>query len=286
MNSRLLVYLHLYYHEQLPFFLERLSSVDGCNWDLVVSWSEENEESERLLRAFRPDVTILKVANVGYDIWPFIAMLRAVDIRRYDYVLKLHTKNANIVKNRINGLNLRGFRWRNLLVDALLRSRGQFRKVLERLHTDPKVGIACNAALLKRPSVGLAEDTTLLEGELERIGMHPADSRFCAGTMFLARMEPFVKLRDSDLTEESFSGLTTSHNTGTLAHVYERIVFYYVTSAGYGIYPVISHPYSYFMVLCHDLSKPFLHWLFSIECRGAERVKYLRVLGMDFKLKK
>ena len=82
MNSRLLVYLHLYYHEQLPFFLERLSSVDGCNWDLVVSWSEENEESERLLRAFRPDVTILKVANVGYDIWPFIAMLRAVDIRR------------------------------------------------------------------------------------------------------------------------------------------------------------------------------------------------------------
>lgn len=286
MKKRVLVYLHLYYHGQLPYFLQKIASVNGCAWDLVVTVSKQDAETERLLRAFRPDVTILPVENVGYDIWPFIAMLRSVDLSRYDYVLKLHTKNRNEVRNRVNGLNLRGFRWRNLLVDALLRSPRQFASVLSKMESDPQAGIACNAALIKKPSIGLAEDTDLLVAEMERLGLHPADRRFCAGTMFLSRIAPFERLVDADLTPDYFETVSLSHSMGTKAHVYERILSFVVLDAGYHFVPIASHPLALLKVRIHDLLNPLLHWVFSLERRGAERVKYLTILGMEFRLKK
>ena len=45
--SRLLVHLHVYYPEQLPWFVEKLSHINGCEWDLYVTCSREEERIRR-----------------------------------------------------------------------------------------------------------------------------------------------------------------------------------------------------------------------------------------------
>ena len=282
---RLLAYLHVYYHDQIPWFLEKLSHIEGCDWDLVVTWSEPRAESEALIRSFKADARFLQVENAGYDIWPFIKLLRSIDMDAYDFLLKLHTKNSSSKRSRINGLNLRGFRWRDLLVDALLGTPQQFRSVLDAMTADPLSGIACNAALVCKLTRGLPEDTDPLFEEMERIGLKTEDLRFAGGTMFLARTQPLKFIRDLDLTAESFSGAPVSHGYGSLAHIYERIISFAVTAQGYRIVPVESHPAVLRRVRIHAVTQPVISWLFALERRGPERHKYLVIFGIPIKLK-
>jgi hypothetical protein len=51
-HFRFLVHLHLYYHEQLDFMIEKLKNIQGCDWDLYVTINENNEESKKIAYTF------------------------------------------------------------------------------------------------------------------------------------------------------------------------------------------------------------------------------------------
>lgn len=282
---KMLVHFHVYYHDQVPWFIGKLRHIRNVDWDLLVTWAAPNPVTESLIRDCKPEARFLQVENVGYDVWPFIAALQSIDLDAYDFILKLHTKNSSAVRHRINGLTMYGFRWRDMLVDALLGSAEQFRSVWERMTANPKAGIACNAALLCKPSVGLPEDTAPLFKEMERIGLHTEDLRFCGGTMFLARTAPLHFLRNLDLTASSFSSSSASHSFGSLAHIYERIITFCITGQGYAIVPVKSHPAALWKVRFREVTKPVLSWLFALERRGPERIKYMVIVGIPIRLK-
>ena len=92
----------------------------------------------------------------------------------------------------------------------------------------------------------LPEDNALLEEELARMGLQVGpDDMYCAGTMFLARLAPYAVLRDAPVTAASYSAQSQSSQTGTLAHVQERICTYAVTAAGYRIVPATAWPLNY-----------------------------------------
>ena len=66
--GRLLVAFHVYYHDQVPWFIGKMRNINGCEWDLVVTFSEYDETTDRLLREFKPDVRMLHTESAGYDI--------------------------------------------------------------------------------------------------------------------------------------------------------------------------------------------------------------------------
>ena len=92
-KPRLLVHLHLYYHNQLEYMLQKLANINNCDWDLFVTVCEKNQNSIDKIKSLKPDAKIIKVDNKGYDIWPFLQVLNFVDLKNYDYILKIHTKN-------------------------------------------------------------------------------------------------------------------------------------------------------------------------------------------------
>lgn len=285
-DLRLLVHLHIYYKDQVPWFIGKLKSINGCKWDLLCTWNNPDPETEAKIRAFRPDARFLEVENVGYDIWPFIKALRAVNPDDYDLVLKLHTKGPSDETNRINGLDMKGYRWRNLLVDALLESPRQFRSALNIIRRDTKVGMVCNGLLIRHLSLGLVEDTSALKKELHRIGLHNEGDIFCAGTMFMARMYPYSFVRDGDLTAESFGGQSVSHSTGSLAHVYERILSMVITAEGFSIAPIIMDKAAYRRHQIARAFSPVFKWVFSLERVAPRRDKILTIFGLKFNLSK
>lgn len=285
--SRLLVHFHIYYHDQVEFFIEKMKNIVGCEWDLLVTYSEGSDQTEALIRGFKPDAEFLQVENAGYDVWPFIKVLKTVDFDKYDYILKLHTKNVSPTKNRINGLSLRNERWRNILVDSILADSEQFTKCFNILKNDSKCGIVCAYELSKRRSMGLPEDLSALENEAERIGVSTLSGKFVSGTMFLARLDAFRVIKDADLEVEAFAKhKAASHSTGSLAHVYERLMVFAVYSAGYDAALVNTYLKTSVQVFLHRFFSPVFKRVFSIERigEGDDEHKRLTVMAVPIRM--
>ena len=283
---RLLVHLHVFYQDQVPFFLERLANISACDWDLVVTYFTLNDDVRDAITSFRLDTRFVEVENCGYDIWPFISVLKSTDISSYDLVLKLHTKGTSEKIQRLNGLRFKGNQWRDSLVNPLIGSSGIFLKNLRRFENDAELGLLCGFEVLRRLSESLPEDRDMLEDECRRLGVSMSGKHFCAGTVFMARMSPYGIFKSQAIDVTLFEGQTHSHSVGSMSHVYERILSLVVSTAGYRIGSVFNWNFRCMKVLLHNVVSPFLKSIFSIDRFGHDRVKCLSILGIRIPLEK
>lgn len=284
--KKVLVHLHIYYRDQTDYFIGKLSNICGCEWDLYVTMTELNSETESKLLSFKPDAHIMKVENRGYDVWPFIRVLKSVDLDKYDYILKLHTKNRSDASSRINGLSLDNYKWRDELVDPLLKSKKIFLKLLDNFDRYPEVGLMCSHLLYKHISNGLKEDMSKLDNELKRLGLNVKDKKFCAGTMFIARSAPYKLFQNDGLIDIGlFSDIPHSHSIGSMAHVYERILTMVVNAAGYKVKPIIINWVKSIYIIVAYSVQPVFQKIFSIRRQGEDRIKVLTLFGFRFKIK-
>lgn len=281
---RILVHLHLFYHGQLPWFLDRLRYLDGYDWDLAVTWNYACAATEKAVRAFKPEARFLTVENVGYDVWPFLEMLSKVDVSPYDILFKLHTKNVTSCKTvRLNGLHLREAAWRNVLVDALLGSPEQVRSVVSVFREQADAGMVCSGKLYA--SLDFPEDGTMLTEELAALGLRTEERRFCAGNMFAVRPCLLAPLRKRDFRPGQFPSRSRSGSGGTLAHVYERVFSLLAPAQGYRVVTMDPPDAAYERRMrLRKVLKPVLTFIFNIDWEGFPRRKVLTVMGFKFKL--
>lgn len=280
--SKLLTVLHVFYHDQVDYFIDKLSNINGIEWDLVVTYSQFSAETEAKLKIFKPDVKMLQVGNAGYDVWPFIQVIQNIDFDEYEYVLKLHTKGPS--KQRLNGVNFKEWLWRDLLVKALLKSRSRFAACIRLLETQSDIGMLCSYELYKDMDGVLPEECEMLQNEAERISLEVTDEYFCAGTIFLARLDAFRKLKEIEFSEESWGNLNKSHGNGTLAHVYERILCLLVADEGYRIETIIGSKKVSGKVFYKRKISPVFKSIFNLDRDPKTLDKYLTLLGLKVRL--
>ena len=135
--ERLLVHLHIFYHDQVDYFIHKLKNINDIEWDLVVTFTNRQEETIRKLQLLKPDVKFLELENYGYDIWPFIRVIKDIYLSKYSYVMKLHTKGP-VSWCRPNIISLRDNEWRDALTDGLLYSPDFFKEILSYSGKNPK----------------------------------------------------------------------------------------------------------------------------------------------------
>lgn len=287
-QSRLLVVLHAYYHDKVDYFIEKLRNINGCQWDIVVTYVTPSEDTEEKIRELNPSARFYQVANFGYDILPFIEVLKMVNLENYDYVLKLHTKGDLLHKNYINSVNLFGSLWRDYLVDSLLKSPGHFRKNLNRFRVNRKVGMLCSYELYKERDLFQPEDTFDLEDEAKRIGLRLGRTTFCAGSIFMARADALKRLLTIEFAPDAWLHVPKSNSNGSMAHVYERMICYIVRDAGYVIKAVPAYFRTSVKAFYHKTLRRAIRWAYSVDYelgydREAGKVfikrKYLCILG-------
>ena len=240
---KLLVHLHVYYHNQVDYFIKKLSNISGCDWDLYVTYVEENEVTQNKIKTLKPDAVFMKVENLGYDVLPFIQVIRSINLDDYNYVMKLHTKSANEKRVKVFGCkkhSFKGFFWRNEIVNSLIGSKKQFKANLDLLKKNNNVGMITSKLfflLINGMSI-FTEDTSLLYYLKKRLNIKSNLRYFCAGTMFIIKSDVLNVLKNSDITIEDFSNTSKSHSNGTIAHALERIYGMLVDMYGYKIHKV------------------------------------------------
>lgn len=287
-KAHILVIFHVYYKEQLPWFLSKMANICHCDWDLLVTGADLDKTTRETILRFKNDSRFLETDNAGYDVWPFIQAIQQTDLTPYDFILKLHTKGLSKGENfHYKEYHFTTKKWRDGLVDALLANQQRWIQVLNVFQKKEDVGMVCSRKFLIL-SKKMPEDTILLEDEKQRLGIVCTDHRFCAGTMFAIRPSVLQPILSRNLTKEDFIAKQKSHSSGTLAHVYERIFCILVKNAGLKIHPIgetlsvfLSRNYYKFII-------PVLSWFFEINrdyTVSTEGQKYLRILGMRFNLK-
>ena len=275
--QRVLVVWHIFYPDQIPWFLDKLGNICDCSWDLVVTHVGLDEKSRQEILRLRPDAKLLQVENIGFDVIPFFIARESVRPEEYDLVLKLHTKGPAGDKNfKYNHRRLKGYDWRNTLVDALLRSPKQWKRNLEIFRKEPRTGMVCSRTLMVSPSPGLLEDTVMLDEELGKYGWTVKDRRFCAGTMFLIRS--FLLDALQPLTAERQADVSIRQSGGTPAHLYERLFTLCVRAQGYRVH-CRWEGFSYFCTgLIRNQIGSLFRFLFDISRDDFYR-KYIQILG-------
>lgn len=284
MTGRVLVVFHVYYETFVSYYLRKLENITGVEWDLVITGHSLSEKVKDEICAFKPEAQFLECANVGYDVWPFIYAIKNTDLSLYDFVIKLHTKNQDDVVNRLNGRKVTGSIWRSRLINVLLGDPERFQKVCSVFAENPKVGLAYAMDMDFISHDNAPEDATMLHRELKRLEITPRSMHFCGGTMFAVRSKALSWLKDERINENIFKHSTTSHQFGTMAHVYERILSIAVSAQGYRTYLIPRNKSTYIYMKGRRVIKPTIEWIFSIYRKGDNRTKYLRIFGINIPL--
>ncbi len=276
-----LIVLHIYYNDLTGWLLGKLANINGCDWDLIVTWSHEDEATRKLVLDFKPDARFILVENVGYDVWPFVSVVNNVDMSWYDFVIKIHTKRDTGQKQtRINGLHLKGTAWRDLLVDSLLGSPEAFRELADTFAKHPDAGFVCSRKLYVK--LKFKEDMALLDEELEKLGLETEERRFCAGTMFAIRPALLDVVKKRGLTPGDFPSQSKSGSAGTLAHVYERVFSLLAPAQGYKVYTIGTDRKFERKFWFRTHIQPALNFIFCLDRDGTNGDKYLTLFGFRF----
>ena len=228
-KNKILVHLHLYYHDQLDYFIKKLKNIT-CYYDLYVTMVDLDNKVVDKLKKFKSDVEIVKVANRGYDIWPFIFVINMVNLNDYDYIIKLHTKNYRTSVWSYNGVNYIYYQWRNALVDALLKNKRVFNHNLNVL-SQGIVGMIGNKDLISHKGAKDNENYRLML--CEKLGYKPENDKYIAGTMFMCASFLMKDIQNLDLSENDFDVTQNTGMVGTLAHAMESILGH--TSQNYNL---------------------------------------------------
>lgn len=247
--KKFLVIAHVYYHD-LWYLLDRcIQNLPKDSFDLIVTTSSNIEELSFKVKEHAPNAKVVLCENRGYDIWPFIKVLKTVDLDEYEFVIKIHTKRdmGKIVIIIDNKYFFRGQYWRNMLL-SFISSKENFYKCLEAFK-DPSVGMINNHRLFDRTRkttdnphlVYCLNEARKLLSEVGITAKPYDEVEYVAGTMFICRAAIFKTLQTMNFDVNRFA-VVNRKNENDLAHVMERVFGWLVTSQGYSI----TDPYSTF----------------------------------------
>lgn len=224
-NINLLVHLHLFYTDQLDYMLEKLQNIKNVNMKIVISMIEHNEDIVIRVKSMFEDAEFLVVDNIGYDIYPFLEVIKLIHIDDYDYILKIHTKNAR-PKGRdvVYGKHVPGYDWRNQLIDALIGSENTFTSNIFSLESDPRYGAIGASDFIYNINNNDELNTYDINNWKSKFDIRKGE-RFFGGSMFLAKAYPFQRFQKMKISKDFFgTGKLQTKDHKNFAHVIERFL--------------------------------------------------------------
>lgn len=187
-SKKIAVFLHLYNTELAEYFLDYLLPVkDMVKVYITLPDKGEYQEVKDLLSPLEP--TFEHVANVGTDILPFLKLLNKYG-KKHTYFLKIHSKKS---------LRDMHASWLSILMHELVGSKQTFKDNLTTLETNKELVAIGPASCLMNNEACHDIWIDYLMAEMKIPQTHR--SHFIAGTMFMGRIDPFIKYFNKNVAE-------------------------------------------------------------------------------------
>lgn len=242
----ILIHVHVYYPEIWPEIRDLLTKANLPEYDLFITMVEEHGRIREEAHEICPKAQVQLVENRGYDIWPFLYVLKQVNLHHYSYCIKLHTKRdipISLDENlrEVIPYSLIGNKWRNYLLDII--RPANLSKNLNRFHTCPKLGMVANfKIIMPRETVYLDAYKECVKIIEQQGASAPSEISYVAGSMFICRAHLMEPLQQLPYTALDFVPPTPERPI-SLAHVLERYLGWCVIHRGFTIRDTFT-PYS------------------------------------------
>lgn len=233
---KLAVIVHIYY---VALWKELAASIKNISedFDLFVTLSESIADKEaikaEILKDF-PAANVEIVENKGYDILPFLTVLKKLDLEKYSGVIKLHTKRDMPTDDFKLQPEWRGKDWREALL-GFISTKEAWRSTLAKF-ADPKVSMVADMRVFYRTKEECSKSFRI-DLDVENFCREHLGSKidgmkvsFVAGTMFLAKPSVMKALQTLELEKLDF-GVGNGHQH-SIAHVLERVIGVLAEKAG------------------------------------------------------
>ena len=231
----ILVHCHIFYEDLWKELSEYINNIT-VPFDLYVTMVQKHPMLQKQINKQFPKAKIEIVENLGFDVGPFIHVLKKVNLNDYSYIIKLHTKRNMANNVYINGFNVGLENWRTYLTD-FLNSKEKFNKLLEQFENNTDVGMHANYRIIykekARYSKRISDKYYDLFSKLKIKNTH-----FVAGTMFMVRAKLFKIVQQANISILDFE--KPDHRKNTLAHYFERYFGWVITSQGYKIQDLLN----------------------------------------------
>lgn len=219
MKKLLAVHFHVFYSDNLNYYLKYLKNIKVVDFDIYVTMVVENLEIKKKIKTIFPNAVFLVVPNRGFDVGAFIYFLNIIDLNSYKYILKIHTKSF---KKKCLNEKKRSTKkiWINNLVKPLIGKRENVLNNFKMFEQNNTLMMIAGIILSKKGHYNYL--LTKINTVLQNIRLNSVKKlSFVPGTMFLARSSIFEKLKNYDISyfEESSSNVSDNQ----MAHVFERI---------------------------------------------------------------
>ncbi len=209
----ILVHAHIYYPHLWPELKRCIENIAPHPFELFVTFVAEHPDIEADIRESFPAARILRLPNRGYDIGPFIDVLKRVNLADYSYIVKLHTKR-DMPRSTSTFRRLTGASWRKTAL-SFVKSPEIFNTYLTAFEKDSLLGMQADVRLIAREK----------------------RHRFVAGTMFFARASLFAMLQNVH-----YDFAETGAHTEQAAHALERRFGSIMEEQGFYVRDAVNDP--------------------------------------------
>lgn len=226
------VVAHVFYPELWPEIFEVWSALPVGS-HLIVTTTIEKATEIRAAAQGVPLVEIYECENRGRDLGPFVSLLSAGVLDRFDVILKVHTKKSpHLVQGHLR---------RKLLFAALAGSKANVQRILAHF-TDRYVGLVGLAPLFRTARSFLMSNGEVVERLCNR--MHPKGMPavgFFEGSMFWVRPAALTPIRSASIRMHEFEA-EAGQLDGTLHHGLERVIAISAQAAGFDTLSIRGRP--------------------------------------------
>jgi len=223
----ILIHCHIFYPELWAELKQCILNIAPYPFDLFVTMVKEHPDIKKdILKSF-PKAHFEIVANRGYDIAPFIHILNKVDLDKYSYIVKLHTKRDVGPENLFR--KMKGSLWRNNLL-APFKNHEIFEKYIRAFEENPEIGMQANYQVIVCHDIYDKKAKKALKKFLGKYHLPWLKYAFVGGTMFIVRARLFQPFKNLGLRLMDFPPPVVQQGAhlSQLAHVMERLFGYFV----------------------------------------------------------
>lgn len=231
-DTRILVILHLFYMSSWKEIKEYLKNLDVYSYDLIVTYTDVYVDENVLddIRSYKPEVILQQKENIGYDVIPFLEVLKTVDLSAYDIVFKLQSKGVRRRKIYIYGQYFKKRDWFLNLYEGCIGPFTVHSTIDMLMDHSRKIGIvsADNLIVTDPPHKRRMVEEYMRNNNISI----PKDYRFVSGTCFAERAELAERLKQLPYDREA---ARKKERDFSIAHKLERIICLDAINAGYEI---------------------------------------------------
>lgn len=230
--GRIAIHAHIFYPDLAIEFAQFLRKMP-FTYDLFVSVPDEqasNQCKQRFTELPQLDqLTVTIVPNRGRDLAPMFCTFGNA-LKEYDFIAHIHSKKSLYNKGGTHG-------WREYLLENLLGSEQQIRKIFTLLTDESRIGLVYPQNFARLPYYAHTWLSNLTNGRAwcNKLGINPFPHGYFdypAGSMFWARAEALRPLFEAQIRLEDFPE-ETGQTDATLAHCLERLLVLVTRKTGF-----------------------------------------------------